>query len=132
MLLKVAEESTGEKQAESSRPQKGDKTVQSIEGQSANKQNKPLTDREHKIWEVIQRGAKGLQYCRELDKACIGPPRSGVWKNCPSRKYESAYREGVPWPHRIQDEEYKVRRKAERAGLANSPASKSIHLAKPA
>ncbi len=77
-----------------------------------------LNDHEEKVWGVIQRGGKGLQYCRELDKAGIAPLRSGVWQDCPSRKYESAYREGKPWPHRIQDEKSKVRRKAKLAGLA--------------
>jgi len=78
-----------------------------------------LTDRERKIWEVAQRGSHGLIYCRELDNAGIAPLRSGVWKACPSRKYASAYKEGQPWPHRIQDEKSKVRRKAQLAGLAS-------------
>jgi hypothetical protein len=76
-----------------------------------------LTDRELKIWSVIQRGVRGPQYCRELDSARIAPLRSGIWKDCP-RKYASAYREGNPWRHRIQDEKSKVRRKAELAGVA--------------
>ena len=77
-----------------------------------------LTDRERRIWQVIQRGAKGLQYCRELDSAGIAPLRKGIWKDCP-RKYESAYRQGEPWRHRIQDEKSKVRRKAELAKLVS-------------
>ena len=36
-----------------------------------------LTNRETKIWEVIQRGHKGLQYCREVDNAGVAPPRTG-------------------------------------------------------
>ena len=77
-----------------------------------------LTDREQRIWQVIQRGAKGLQYCRELDSAGITPLRKGIWKDCP-RKYESAYRQGELWRHRIQDEKSKARRKAELAKLAS-------------
>jgi hypothetical protein len=67
---------------------------------------------------VIQRGVKGLQYCRELDSAGIAPLRSGVWKDCPSRKYESAYKEGQPWRHRIQREKSKVQSKALRVETA--------------
>lgn len=78
-----------------------------------------LSERERKIWDVIQQGATSLQYCRELDNAGIAPLRGGVWKDCPSRKYESAYMEGPPWPHRIQDEKSKIRRKAQLAGLAS-------------
>lgn len=76
-----------------------------------------LTDHERRICVVIQRGSKGRQYCRELDSAGVAPLRTGVWKDCP-RKYESAYLEGEPWRHRIQDEKSKVRRKAKLAGLA--------------
>lgn len=78
-----------------------------------------LTDRERRIWKVIQRGLKSEQYCRELDNAGIAPPRTGVWKDCPSRKYVSVYREGKPWTHRIQDEKSKIQRKAQLAGLAS-------------
>jgi len=77
-----------------------------------------LDSREMKIWKVIQRGVKGPQYCRELDYARVAPQRRGVWKDCP-RNYLSAYREGKPWRHRIQDEKAKIRRKAELAGLAS-------------
>lgn len=83
---------------------------------NAHKQRAELTDHELKIWAVIQRKVKGLQYCRELDNAGIAPLRSGVWKDC-SRKYESAYLEGKPWCHRIQDEKSKIQRKAKLAGL---------------
>jgi hypothetical protein len=78
---------------------------------------KPLTNREQKIWAVIQRGATGLKYCRELSNAGIAPLRRGVWKDCP-RKYESAYLDGNLWRHRIQDEKFKIQRKAKLAGLA--------------
>ncbi len=78
-----------------------------------------LTNREQKIWEVIQRGATGLQYCRELDHAGIAPPRKGrVWEGG-SRKYEVAYQSGEPWRHWIQDEKSKIRRKAQLAGLVS-------------
>jgi hypothetical protein len=74
---------------------------------------KPLKKREDKIWEVIRRGATGLQYCRELDNAGVAPLRSGIWKDCP-RKYASAYLDRE-WQHRIQDEKSKITRKAELA-----------------
>lgn len=67
--------------------------------------------RELKIWEVIQRGTKGRQYCRELDNANIAPLRKGVWEDGP-RKYLAAYNLGKPWRHRIEDEKDKIRRKA--------------------
>lgn len=93
-------------------------TLAAIPKQEQKEQKGQLSVREKKIWAVIQRGVIGLQYCRELDSAGIAPLRSGVWKDCPSRKYESAYKEGKPWRHRIQDEKSKVRRKAELVGLA--------------
>jgi|SRR5690348_3284238 len=70
-----------------------------------------LSDREQKILAVIQRGAKGLQYCRELDAAGIGPQRKGSWSRCP-RKYASAYQAGRPWRHMIQDEKCRIKRKS--------------------
>jgi hypothetical protein len=81
-------------------------------------QKEQLSAREKKILAVIQQKVKGLQYCRELDSAGIAPLRSGVWKDCPSRKYESAYKEGQPWRHRIQREKSKVQSKAGTRGLA--------------
>jgi hypothetical protein len=77
-----------------------------------------LMDRERRIWDVIQRGASGPQYCRELDNAGIAPPRKGIWREGP-RRYEAAYKSGEPWRHWIQNEKYKIRRKAELAGLAS-------------
>jgi hypothetical protein len=77
-----------------------------------------LTQRELKILAVIERKVRGQQYCRELDNAGIAPPRSGVWKGA-WRKYESAYLEGKPWPHRIQDEKSKIQHKAKLCRLAN-------------
>ena len=81
-----------------------------------------LTDREGKIWEVIQRVAGGRQYCRELDNAKIAPPRKGVWNDGP-RKYLAAYDMGKPWRHRIEDEKSKIRRKAKAAKLIATLAS---------
>jgi hypothetical protein len=69
-------------------------------------------DREKKIWEVIQRGAKGLAYCRELERAGVKPRRIKSWKGCPGT-YPAAYQVGKPWRHRIQDEKSKIRAKAE-------------------
>jgi hypothetical protein len=91
-----------------------------------------LTQREEKMWDVIRRGARGMQYCRELANAGIGPRRKGAWKDAP-RNYPAAYRMGEPWRHRIQDEKSKIRHKAKLAGLAkDSLASKSMSPAKPA
>jgi hypothetical protein len=81
-----------------------------------------LTDREKKIWEIIQRVAGGRLYCRELDNSQIAPRKSGVWKDAP-RKYLAAYDLGKPWRHRIEDEKAKIRRKAEAAKLAGALAS---------
>jgi hypothetical protein len=83
---------------------------------SKSERHAQLGDRELRIWAIIQRGARGPGYCRELDSARIAPPRKGIWKDCP-RRYESAYRQGEPWRYRIQDEKSRVRRKAELAGL---------------
>jgi hypothetical protein len=84
------------------------------------KEQKSLDDRDEKIWKIIQRGSRGLQYCRELDNANILPLRSGVWRDGP-RKYAAAYGQGSPWRHRIEDEKSKIRRKATK--LAGERAS---------
>jgi hypothetical protein len=73
-----------------------------------------LTDRERKILDVIQRGSRGLAYCRELDNANIGTRRHGAWRGAPST-YTAAYQAGKPWPHRIQDEKSKINKKAKLA-----------------
>jgi hypothetical protein len=91
--------------------------IHSMESNPLNKA-KPLTQREERIWAVIRNGSTGPQYCRELGNAKIAPRRSGVWRDCP-RTYISAYKQGEPWCHRIQDEKSKIRRKAELAGLAS-------------
>ena len=86
---------------------------------TAQPQQRPqLTNREKKIWVVIQQGTNGLQYCRELGKIGVAPKRKGVWKDGPG-SYVSAYQKGKPWRHRIQDEKSKIRRKAKLAGLAS-------------
>lgn len=71
-----------------------------------------LSSREKKIWSVIQTGAKGLQYCRELHNARLKPRRSWKEEGCPS-SYPEAYRSSSRWQQRINDEKSKVRRKAE-------------------
>ena len=80
-----------------------------------------LTARQEKIWGVIQQNVRGLAYCRELDNAGVRPPRKGVWAKGPGT-YCGAYREGESWPHRIQDEKTKIKKKAERAKLARKLA----------
>jgi hypothetical protein len=73
-----------------------------------------LNPREKNIWAVIQRGAKGLLYCRELKRAKITPLRKGIWEDCP-RDYVEAYLLDERWSKRIQDEKYKITRKAKLA-----------------
>jgi hypothetical protein len=75
-----------------------------------------LSGRDKRILELIQRGARGLQYCRELKGANLRPPRPWIEDGCPS-EYPAAYLEGQPWRHRIQDEKCKVLRKVKLAGL---------------
>jgi len=79
----------------------------------------PLTNREQKLWEVIQGGTTGLQYCREVDHAGIAPPRKGIWKEGP-RNYEGAYKSSDQLRHWIQNEKSKIRRKAELTGALSS------------
>jgi hypothetical protein len=88
---------------------------------SADKQHQ-LTDREKRIWEVIRRGSKGRQYCRELDSGQIEPKRVGIWAGCP-RSYVAAYDMGKPWRHRIEDEKSKVKQKTKLAERAKKLAS---------
>ena len=66
-----------------------------------------LTAHEKKIWAVACQGAKGMQYCRELDRAGIRPRKTGAWRGCPG-SYAGAYLDGQPWRKLIQDEKYKV------------------------
>jgi len=91
-----------------------------------------LSDHERKVCGVIQSGTKGPTYCRELHNAGATPPKEWISKDCPGT-YPGAYNHGLPWTKRIQDEKYRIRRKAESAGLANySLTSKSRAFAKPA
>jgi hypothetical protein len=71
-----------------------------------------LTEREKKIFDIILRGSRGRQYCRELNNAGIRPLRTGVWKVCPAGTYEAAYLLGKPWDLRIQREKAKIKTKA--------------------
>lgn len=71
-----------------------------------------LTLRERKVWNVIQQGSRGKQYCRELHNARLKPCKSWVDDDCPSN-YIEAYREGQPWRKRIQDEKHRIKNKAE-------------------
>jgi hypothetical protein len=70
-----------------------------------------LTGREKKIWEVVQRGSRGMQYCRELHAAGLRPRRRWITRNCPGT-YIAAGRDKY-WLGMIQDEKSKVRHKAE-------------------
>jgi hypothetical protein len=70
-----------------------------------------LSERDTRIWEVIQRGVIGLQYCRELDNARIRPRKEWLSDGCPGT-YQGAYQLGQPWQKRIQDEKSKITRKA--------------------
>jgi hypothetical protein len=67
--------------------------------------------RDQAILAVIARGSEGLQYCRELDNAGVRPPKKGVWKTCPAGTYAAAYKLGEQWPHRIQDEKSKLKKR---------------------
>jgi hypothetical protein len=75
-----------------------------------------LTAREQKIWSVIQQGLKGAQYCRELHNSKLKACKAWIEEDCPST-YPEAYKEGGPWPKRIQDEKHRIRIKAELAEL---------------
>jgi len=68
-------------------------------------------ERDQAILTVIARGSEGLQYCRELDNAGVRPPKKGVWKGCSAGTYAAAYKLVELWPHRIQDEKSKLKRK---------------------
>jgi hypothetical protein len=75
-----------------------------------------LNDREQKIWEVIRAGPRGMQYCRELEKAGIRPRKKGAWTGAPGT-YLAAYTEGQQWRQRIQNEKSKIKQKAKLAKL---------------
>jgi hypothetical protein len=114
-LLRQAHEQSGSEAS----AQNNEKATQSAEMKSANKQHKALTDREQRIWKVVQQGPRGLTYCREVDAAKVSPPRKGIWKDAP-RTYEAAYKSDERLAHWIQSEKSKIRRKAELAGHART------------
>jgi hypothetical protein len=67
----------------------------------------PLSVREKKILAVIDTGAKGMQYCRELGNQGIDPPSRWIARRCPER-YSEAYR--VPkWAKQIQHEKWRIK-----------------------
>jgi hypothetical protein len=72
-----------------------------------------LSEREQKIWTVIQRGSKGPIYCRELENAGLKPRRTKFWKDCPGN-YLAAYRDSR-WRKRVQDEKSRIARKGKLA-----------------
>jgi hypothetical protein len=75
---------------------------------------KPLSVREQKIWEVIQRGLTGKQYLRELHRAGLRPRQSWTDRGCPATYARIAEDDVDPkWRQAAQDEKSKIRRKAE-------------------
>ncbi|HET6143878.1 MAG TPA: hypothetical protein VFE02_10235 [Candidatus Acidoferrales bacterium] len=74
----------------------------------------PLTEREGKLWSVIKQGVDGLAYCREVDRTGVRPRKKWLAASCPGT-YTGAYLLGLPWQKRIQDEKYRVQKKAELA-----------------
>jgi hypothetical protein len=95
------------------------KALRPVENKAADKKHKPLTGREQKIWNAIQRGLKGAQYCRELHNAGVRPRTSWIKAGCPGT-YPGAYLFGAPWRHRIQDEKCDVRKKGEALELVET------------
>ena len=74
-----------------------------------------LTDREQKIWEVIQRGTEGAEYSRELHNAGLRPRKGWIKRGCPGT-YTAAYMDpDTHWRQMVQDEKSKISRKAELA-----------------
>ncbi len=71
---------------------------------------KPLSERQLRLLEVIRRGSKGLAYCREVDRAGVRIRPSWQDKGC-SATYSAAYRE-KKWRHLISDEKTKINKKA--------------------
>ena len=87
------------------------------ETKPTSQEQKPLTTREEKLWEIIQRGLRGTAYCRDVDAARVSPPRKGIWTGGP-RTYIAAYlSRDQRLVHWIQNEKSKIRRKAELLGL---------------
>jgi hypothetical protein len=80
----------------------------------ANKAKSSLTEREEKIWQVIQRGSKGAQYCRELHNADLRPRKSWVNRGCPGT-YPAAFSD-PKWRQAVYGEKSKV---AGKGKLAN-------------
>jgi hypothetical protein len=77
-----------------------------------------LTPRESKLFGVIERGASGRKYCRELDLSRLKPRRSWIDKGCPGR-YLKAY-EDPHWKQMIHNEKSYITRKARSSALVKS------------
>ena len=60
-------------------------SVAAVQNPAASNKKLKLTAREMRIWRVIQSGAKGLLYCRALDRAGVNPRRYGSWTDCPRK-----------------------------------------------
>ena len=101
-----------ELQSQGSLASNNEEAAQSVESKSTNKQQKPLTDREQKIWGVIQHGSVGAQYLRELHDAGLRPPKRWVERGCPGT-YRGIAAEKSNWRQSAYDEKCKVRRKAQ-------------------
>ena len=86
---------------------------------AATSKSATLTGRERKIVKVIERGVKGLTYCRELDRASMRPRRSWLERGCPGR-YAEAYRDSN-WRQAIQEEKSYIARKARSTGNTGIP-----------
>lgn len=66
-------------------------------------------DRLKRIRVVVDRGAKGKMYCRELENEGIRPRQRWIDEGCPAT-YPAAYKD-EKWRARLQDEKYKVSRR---------------------
>lgn len=87
-------------------------------GRSYKRKSAKQMDRERQMRFVIQKGVKGLEYCRLLDQEGIKPPPTWKDEACPAT-YTEAYKSGPKWQKRIQDEKSKLSLR----GVSNSPNS---------
>ena len=70
------------------------------------KRSKPAK-RDQAIFEIIQAGYEGLDYCREMDRRGI----RGKWENFPG--YANAYKESHDWKTKIWSEKDRIARRTE-------------------
>jgi hypothetical protein len=77
---------------------------------SKRKRSKLEIKRERVIFGAIQAQLKGPKYCAALDSGQLPIPLAWQGDGCPDT-YAAAYKHGLPWQKKIQDEKHRYQRR---------------------